>query len=114
EVSPRGGLTEMETGRIRKRRLFIDPFLVTNIQLTLRRDQFVTFKSFFDETLNNGSKSFILSIYGEDKVVAFMEDRYSSSHSDGVVLVRGSLQIVTNLNLFLALSKSNDPILLAG
>src|SRR5881392_338193 len=115
ETSPRGGLTEMESGRVRRRRLFIDPFLVTDVQWTLKVDQFATFKLFFDETLSNGSKTFVIAIYGEVKEVAFVEARYSSSHTDGIVSVSGSLQIITNLDTFLALSgESNQPILLAG
>jgi len=106
---------EMESGRVRRRRFFIDPFLVTDVKWNFLRDQFVTFKTFFDETLENGSKTFVLPIHGEDKAVAFMEGRYSHSHSDGLVEVGGSLQIVTNLSVFLALSGSHaNAILLSG
>jgi len=115
ETSPRGGQTEMESGRIRKRRFYTNPFLVSDVEWVFRVDQFVTFKSFFDDTLSNGSETFIITLYGEDKVVAFMEARYSTAHLDGVVTVKGSLQIVTDLHTFLALSgESNEPILLAG
>ena len=115
EVAPRAGQMEMESGRVRRRRFFIDPFLVTDVKWSFIRDQFSTFKSFFEETLENGSKTFIISIHGENKVVAFMEGKYSHSHSDGEVSVGGSLQIITNLSVFLTLSGSHiEPILLSG
>ena len=113
DTAPRGGQTEMESGRIRKRRLFVDPMKTVEAQWCFLNDQFSSFQSFFEETLGNGSLSFVLAIYGEDKVVSFMGN-YASSHASNQITVTGTLQIITNLSQFLALSgQTENPILLS-
>lgn len=86
--------TEMETGRFRNRRQFLDPLETLNARWSFVQDDFDTFKTFFETELVNGSLSFAMEVYGVVTEVAFLESKYSFTRSDNLFVVSAVLQYV--------------------
>jgi hypothetical protein len=95
---PKAALTTMETGRIRKRRMFDQQLKTLQVQWNFTEDQFSTFKSFYEDDLENGSLSFATELFHDEsdgfREVAFTEDQYTFSRSDNLFTVDAELQIV--------------------
>lgn len=92
---PRNLRTVMETGRVRVRRQSLTPFDVLHCIWNFTADQFATFKTFFEDTLTNGSEAFTMEILGEanDREVRFLDATYSFTRSDNLVSVSAALLI---------------------
>lgn len=91
--SSRKYVTEMESGRKRIRRQFEDLRKTAEVQWTLTEDQFYTFRSFFQDTLQNGTRAFTLNLYGEPQEVRFLHASFSFDHSDNLFRVSSVLEI---------------------
>lgn len=102
---PRPEVVQMESGRFRKRRIFLDSMELMEVQWSFTEDQFDAFELFFHEQLNNGSLSFVLTTAAaaegrppteEDIVreVVFWEGTYSFSRSDNLFAVSATLEVI--------------------
>jgi len=93
--SPRAIQMEMESRRIRKRRTAEVPLDIMSLQWNFTEDQFADFKTFFDETLNNGAGPFIMEIFGVGAQLSFVEGSYAYARSDNLVAVSASVIMST-------------------
>lgn len=91
--------TEMETGRLRKRRQQEDRREIWDVTWNFTEDQFETFKEFFDTTLKNGSIRFHIELLGVDRTVEFFTP-YSFNHTDNLFSVSASLLVQPALPVF--------------
>lgn len=82
----------MESGRVRNRRVYLEPMEHLEVQWNFTEDEFSTFKVFFDQTISNGSRSFMMEVFGEETEMAFAEGNYSFSRSDNLVSVVATLE----------------------
>lgn len=83
--------TEFESGRIRKRRTVPDPRETLTVTWNFTADQFEEFKTFFDESLENGSLNFVIPLFGAEREVEFRDSTYSFSRTDNLYAVSASL-----------------------
>lgn len=83
-----------ESGRTRTRRTFLTPLETLDVQWNFTEDQFNTFKTFFDVTLNNGATTILIEIYGVEKEMAFQESNYAFSRSDNLFSVTATLEYI--------------------
>lgn len=89
--------TEMETGRVRQRRVQLLPLRLVQAEWSFTGDAFETFKEFFEVSLENGSLPFALELFGadsEESEVAFMGP-YSWSRSDNLFSVSAVLEVLS-------------------
>lgn len=91
--SSRKYATEMETGRKRLRRQFEDLRKTAEVQWTFTEDQFYTFRSFFQDVLQNGTLAFTLNLYGQPQEVRFLQASFAFDHSDNLFRVSSVLEI---------------------
>lgn len=91
--------TEMETGRLRKRRQQMDHREVWDVNWNFTEDQFETFKNFFDVTLKNGSIRFHIELFGVDRIAEFFAP-YSFNHTDNLFSVGATLLVQPALPSF--------------
>jgi len=89
-----GQSTLMESGRKRIRRILTAPTERLEVNWNFAGDQYILFKAFFDGTLANGSSPFHIEIFGESKLMAFLESDYSFDHSDNLFTVTASLEYI--------------------
>jgi len=93
--NPRNMRTVMETGRVRNRRGFATTLDTYEATWMFTQDQFVAFRDFFNETLENGSLSFMLPMQDDTEIeAAFMKGVYQFSRSDNLYSVKGVLEVV--------------------
>ena len=92
--SPRTEPTQFDSGRTRTRRQAEDLWEIIEVQWNFVEDQFATFRTFFEETLEQGSLPFVIEIFGVDTEVQFQEPEYTLNHSDNLFEVTGKLCIV--------------------
>lgn len=100
----RSSQVTMESARIRVRRDALDPLEIVEVSWNFTEDQFEEFKTFFEETLLNGSQSFQLQtldtgstrdrLRATTRTVAFL-DNYRFSRSDNLFNVGGTLEVVS-------------------
>lgn len=100
---PRDVATEMESRRRRKRRVYMDSIEVIEVQWNFTGDQFDTFKTFFEETLENGELPFEMvtydpsEVYGQvqevTRLLVFHQADYTLSESDNLVSVQAALEV---------------------
>lgn len=86
--------TDFDSGRIRKRRIVENPREYWEVVWNFTGDQFEEFKTFFDETLENGASNFSIVLFGHTREAEFRESSYSFSHSDNLYSVTSSLMVV--------------------
>jgi hypothetical protein len=85
--------TQFESGRIRKRRLVEDPREGLDVVWNFTEDEFEAFKTFFDESLENGSLTFLITLFGREREVDFRDSTYGFNHSDNLYTVIAKLLI---------------------
>jgi len=85
-------VTVMDSGRTRVRRQFPYPLVTWEVAWNLTQDLYDEFRTFFQDTLQQGTITILLEIYGEEKELAFQDSRYSLSRSDGVFRVSAILE----------------------
>jgi hypothetical protein len=85
--------TEFETGRLRKRRLFVDPRDSWDVVWHFTADEFSQFKAFFDDSLQNGSLNFAITLFQSEREVEFKDSIYSVARSDNLYVVSTTLII---------------------
>lgn len=91
--------TEMDSGRIRKRRIVEDPRDTLEATWNFTSDQFEGFKTFFDVNLENGQNNFLITLFGAEREVVFRDSTYSFTHSDNLYTVNASLFIEPLLDI---------------
>lgn len=89
--------SEMESSRLRIRRLTIEPHETIEVIWHFTREQYTVFKAFFDIDLINGSQFFLMELIGYDELVhrtvAFVDAKYSFSREDNLYAVSGMLEV---------------------
>lgn len=83
--------TQMDTGRVRHRRLVEDPWEILSVRWNFTDDEFDAFKTFFDTELLNGSLPFVLEVFGIETEVQFLEPNYQVASTDNLKTVIGRL-----------------------
>lgn len=78
-------VTQMETGRLRQRRSFRQPYLRSEFNWAFTVDEYATFQSFYQDVLVNGSLSFLLPLEGTLTEVMFLQSP-QFKHSDNLYL----------------------------
>lgn len=66
QLSARPSERQMESGRLRRRRLQIELQEFLKVSWNFTEDDFGTFKSFYEDTLDNGSLSFLMVTFEDD------------------------------------------------
>lgn len=92
-TSARNWVTEMESGRRRVRRQFEQLRKVAEVAWTFTPDQFLSFKSFFEGELENGTQAFMLNLYGEEQEVKMLRADFALEYSDNLFRVTSLLEL---------------------
>jgi hypothetical protein len=114
QVDPRSAPVLMESGRMRRRRTFLDPLELIAVSWNFTEDQFEAFKTFFEIDLQNGSEHFELItpdfppagfvFRTVTRVLAFWECNYAFTRSDNLFSVTATLEVVSEFT-----SDANPP-----
>lgn len=91
-VSAKTDVTLFESGRSRYRRLILLPFETIDVQWMFTGDQFETFKNYFEQDLDNGSRDVAVEIYGRARTMVFAESTYDVNRSDNLFNVSAKLE----------------------
>ena len=91
QCKARNAVTEMETGRKRIRRTFQDIKEAYSVRWSFVQSEYSTFLDFYETELDNGSLSFVLTIYGVEREFVFANGQYSFQKLDNAVLVSSVL-----------------------
>lgn len=86
-------ITEFETSRKRKRRMFDEERELWQVQWNFTDDEFEVFKAFFDEDLRNGELGFELEVFEQPRQVEFFDAAYSMARSDNLHQVNAVLLV---------------------
>lgn len=89
--------TEMDSGLIRKRRVALEPRKGVQVTWNFTQDQYRTFKAFFEDTLKNGSISFLMLMFGIEHELEFRDSSYSFNRSDNLYSVNADLLMISLL-----------------
>lgn len=95
DQDPRNAVTVMESGRMRSRRMYEIPMRMIGVSWNFTQDQFDTFRSFFNEDLENGTLTFD---WEEEGTLAFYPPTYDVSHTNGLFTVTAQLEVTVEYN----------------
>lgn len=84
----------MISRRIRNRRLQDTSIELVEVRWEFTLDQFDTFKTFFDETIDNGALPFAIEFDGVTTEVAFLEN-YTFAESNNLFSVQTTLEVIS-------------------
>ena len=93
--APQSDVTQMDSGRLRIRRLHDVPFTLLSAKWTFTEEQFQTFQSFFEDTLGNGVETFAINLGDTVHDVVFYESNYTFKQLRRVTEVTAVLDILT-------------------
>lgn len=92
---PQNEITSMETGRTRIRRRSVPLWEMFDFECNFMEDKFEEFKEFFEQDLENGSRIFVLEVFGVETEVYFAEPTYAWERSDNLFKIKFNLCAVT-------------------
>jgi len=87
--------TQMESGRIRMRRMNSSTKELWKVSWNLTEDQYADFKAFFETDLTNGSENFEIDLFGVRATVTFSESTYTWTREDSLFTVSAVLEVIS-------------------
>ncbi len=84
--------TEMETRRKRVRPVSMAPNEELDVTWVFAADEYALFKEFFELELANGTRSFMVEIFGSNREMVFADANYSLEFDETQYVVRGKLE----------------------